>query len=277
MLQFSEKKNANTFKDFCRNLAADLVNRLPAAKNIFGINSVKEYCSALNIPSDDSFKLESMNKQEVFKILSNVDPEKACGIDEIPCRMLKDGTEILAEPISQIVNMSLGSKFPEGCKTAKVRPIFKKGKNTEPKKYRSVSLLPVMSKVIERVVHNQLIQHLEKYKIIFDYQSGFRSKHSLNTYLTHLSNQILKGFEARKSTGMILIDLQKALDTLDHQILLKKLKYIDVSPEIVRWFASYLKNRNLIVSLEKSLSESGVLNCGVPQGSILGPILFYCM
>ena len=277
LLQFSEKKNANTFKDFCRNLAADLVNRLPAAKNIFGINSVKEYCSALNIPSDDSFKLESMNKQEVFKILSNVDPEKACGIDEIPCRMLKDGTEILVEPISQIVNMPLGSKFPGGCKTAKVRPIFKKGKNTEPKKYRSVSLLPVMSKVIERVVHNQLIQHLEKYKIIFDYQSGFRSKHSLNTYLTHLSNQILKGFEARKSTGMILIDLQKALDTLDHQILLKKLKYIGLSPEIVRWLESYLKNRNLIVNLEKSLSESGILNCGVPQGSILGHILFYCM
>ena len=134
-----------------------------------------------------------------------------------------------------------------------------------------------MSKFIERVVHNQLIEHLGKCKIIFDYQSGFRTKHFVNTCLAHLSNQILKGFEARKSTGMILIDLQKVLDTLDHQILLKKLKYIDVSPEIVRWFASYLKNRNLIVSLEKSLSESGVLNCGVPQGSILGPILFYCM
>ena len=74
-----------------------------------------------------------MNREEVFKILSNVDPEKACGIDEMPCGMLKGGAEILAEPISQIVNMSLGLKFPEGCKTAKVTPIFNKGKNTEPK------------------------------------------------------------------------------------------------------------------------------------------------
>ena len=131
-----------------------------------------------------------------------------------------------------------------------------------------------MSKIIKRVVHNQLIKHLEKYEIIFDYQSGFRSKHSVNTCLAHLSNQILKGFEARKSTGMILIDLQKAFDTLDHQILLKKQKYIGFSTETVRWFESYLKIRNLIVSLEKSLSEPGVLNCGVPQGSILGPILF---
>ena len=133
MLLFNEKKNANTFKDFYRNLAVDLVNQLPATKNIFGTNSVKEHYSGvlLNIPSD-SFKIQLTNKEEVFEILSNVDPEKACGIDEIPCGMLKDGVEILAEPVSQIVNMSLGLKLPEGCKTAKVTPIFNKGK-----KYRT--------------------------------------------------------------------------------------------------------------------------------------------
>ena len=132
LLQFNEKKNANTFKDFYSNLAVDLVNRLPGAKNIFDMNSVKEYYSALNVPSG-SFKFQLTNNEEVFKILNNVDPEKTCGQDEISCRMLKDVAEILAEPISQIINMSLGSKFPEGCKRAKVRPIFKKGKNTEPK------------------------------------------------------------------------------------------------------------------------------------------------
>ena len=116
LLQFNEKKNGHSFKDFHRKLAADLVNRPPATGNIFGINSAKEYYSALNIPSD-SFKLQLTNKEEVFKILSNLDLEKACVLDEIPCRMLKDG----AESISQIVNMSLGSKFPEGCKTTKVK------------------------------------------------------------------------------------------------------------------------------------------------------------
>ena len=272
LLQFNEKKNANTFKNFYSNLTAELVNRLPTAKNIFGINSVKEYYSALNIPFD-SFKLQLTNKEVVFKILNNVDPETACGLGEIPCRMLKDGAEILAEPISQNVNISLGSKFPKGCKTAKVRPIFKKGKNAELKSYRPVSFLPVMCKVFERAVHNQLIERLEKYKIIFDYQSGFRSKNSVNTCLAYLSNQISKKFEAIKSTVMLLIDLQKAFNTLYHQILLKKLKYLGFSPKTVRWFESYLKNRNLIVRLEKSLSEPGVLTCGVPQGSILGPIL----
>ena len=104
LLQFNEKKNANTLKDFYSNLAADLVNRLPAGENIFGMNSAKEYYPVLNIPSD-SFKLQLTNKEKVFKILSNVDSEKACGLNEMPCRILKDCTEILAEPTSQIVNI----------------------------------------------------------------------------------------------------------------------------------------------------------------------------
>ena len=95
-------------------------------------------------------------------------------------------------------------------------------------------------------MHSQLIEHLEKYEIIFDYQSGFRSKHSVNTCLVHLSNQILKGFEAKKSIGMILIDLQKAFETLDYGILLKNQKYYGFSPETVGWFESVLKKRNLI-------------------------------
>ena len=101
-------------------------------------------------------------------------------------------------------------------------------------------------------MHNQLIEQLEKNEIIFGYQTGFRSKHSVNICLTHLSSQILNGFEAKKSTGMILIGLQKAFDTLDNQILLKNLKNIDFSTETVRWFESYLKNGILSKALRKA-------------------------
>ena len=119
-------------------------------------------------------------------------------VDEIPWRMLKDDAKILVEPISQIVIMSLGSKISKGCKTAKVKIIFKKGKNIEPQNYRPVLPLPVMSIVNERVLHKPANRTPEKYEIIFDYQSNFKSKNSVNTCLVPLSNQALKGFKARK-------------------------------------------------------------------------------
>ena len=100
------------------------------------------------------------------------------------------------------------------CKAAKVKPVYKKGKDTEPTNYKPVSLMSILIKIIERVVYNQLIEHLEKHDILYKYQSSFRSKHLVNTCLAHLSNQILKGFESGKSTGMILIDLQKAFESV---------------------------------------------------------------
>ena len=106
-----------------------------------------------------------------------MDPNTAYGIDETPGRFLKDRAELLTEPLCEIINLSLSSKFPLMCKTAKVKPLYKKGKNTEPENYRPVSLLPILSKIIERVVYNQLIKHLEKRDILYEYQSGFRSKH----------------------------------------------------------------------------------------------------
>ena len=126
-------KHQKVSKYYENDCSCGLSKLTSSRKNIFCMNFVREYYLALNILSDSSFKLQLTNKKEVFKILINVDPEEACGLDEIPCRKLKDGSEILAEPISQIVNMSLGSKFPEGCKTVKVRSIFKKGKKKNQK------------------------------------------------------------------------------------------------------------------------------------------------
>ena len=227
----------------------------------------------MNIPSN-SFKFRNAKREEICKILINIDPNKAYGIDKIPRRFLKDGAELLKEPLCEIINLSLSSKFPLMCKTAKVRPLYKKGKNAEPENYRPVSLLPVLSRIIERVVYNQLIEHLEKHDVLYEYQSDFQNKHSVNTCIAHLSNKILKGSESGKSTGMILIDLQKAFDTLDHDILLNKMKYLGFTSKTIDWFGSYLKKRSIVVSLDKTLSETGILNCVVPEGLILGPILF---
>ena len=130
------------------------------------------------------------------------------------------------------------------------------------------------SKVFQKVVLDQTEEFFSLNKILYDYQSGFRTNHLANTCLSFLNVKIVKGFDDGLVTGMILIDLQKAFDTINHDILLKKLSIIGFSDHTVKWFQSYLSNRQFMVNLENSFSEVSSISCGMPQGSILGPLLF---
>ena len=123
-------------------------------------------------------------------------------------------------------------------------------------------------------VHDQANEFLSANKILYNYQSGFRTNHSTNLCLSFLTDKILKGFDEGLLTGMILNDLQKAFDTINHEILLKKLVAIDFSDKCMRWFWSYLYERIFFTEIENQLSDFGKVSCGVPQGSILGPLLF---
>ena len=216
-----------------------------------------------------------MTEGYLFNVLKNVEVTKAAGLDQISGKFLKDGVRILAKPISELCNfsMALGS-FSNACKIAKVKPLFKKGSKTDPSNYRPISLLPLLSKVFERVVLDQSEEFLSLNKILYDYQSGFRKNHSTDTCLSFLNEKFLKGFDDDLVTGKILINLQKAFDTINHDILLKKVSIIGFSDHTVKWFQSYISNRKFIVNLENSLSEVSSISCGVPQGSILGPLLF---
>ena len=169
------------------------------------------------------------------------------------------------------------SKFPLDCKIAKLKPLYKKGSKTDPKNYRPVSLLPLVSKVIETFIHNQTEIFLNKNKILYKYQSGFRKSFSTNSCLTLLTDKINKGFESGKYTGLILIDLQKAFDTIDHEILLKKMGCIGFSEKVISWFESYLSGRTFKVNIDKKFSDPGNLTCCIPQGSILDPLSFYML
>ena len=132
----------------------------------------------------------------------------------------------------------------------------------------------MLSKIFERVVLNQTEEFLSLNKVLYDYQSGFRKNHSTDTCLSFLNDKILKGFDDGLLTGMILIDLQKAFGTINHDMLLKKLSIIGFSDHTIKWFQSYLSNRKFTVNLENSFSEVSNISCGVPQGSILGLLLF---
>ena len=155
-----------------------------------------------------------------------------------------------------------------------MKPLFKRGSKTDPKNYRPISLLPLISKIIEKIIHDQTQNFLDKNNVIYRYQSGFRKFYSTDSCLSYLNNKIATGSESGLFTGMILIDLQKAFDTINHDILIQKMTFLGFSEETTNWFKSYLTNRKFIVHINNSFSEPGNLLCGVPQGSILGPLLF---
>ena len=155
-----------------------------------------------------------------------------------------------------------------------MKPLFKKGNQNEPKDYRPISLLPQISKVIEKIVHEQIQKYLDKNKVLYRYQSGFRPYHSTDTRLSYLSDKIVQGFENSIFTGMIILDLQKAFDTIDHEIFLEKMKHLSFADSVILWLQSYLTNRTFFVNIGKDSSSPGQLSCGVPQGSILVPLIF---
>ena len=273
-LIFDPKTNAGIFKDFFTNLAGNLVKNLPKPSNKFGMVSVKSYYDRFNL-FGKKFSFSQITEDIIVNIMIKTNPAKAAGIDGLGGRFLKDGIPILASPLAQLCNLSISlSVFPDKCKIAKLKPLFKKGSTTEPKNYRPISLLPLISKLIEKVIHDQTQNFLFENNILYKYQSGFRKNHSTDSCLSYLNDKILQGFDSGKITGMILIDLQKAFDTIDHKILLDKLVYIGFSKNAIEWFKSYISNRSFIVNVENEYSVPGPLMCGVPQGSILGPLLF---
>ena len=212
-------------KDFCAyfsNLAENLVSKLPNPSNKYGVLSVAQYYNHLRLTK--KFDLLPTEKYYVLKILRDIDTSKAAGIDSLPGKFLKDGADVLTKPVTDICNLSISlNKFPRALKLAKVKTIFKKDRKTNVSNYRPISLLRILSKVIEKVVHEQTTRILNDNSIFYKYQSGFRSKHSTDLFRSFLNDKILKCVDNRMYTGMILIDLQKVFHAINHKILLGKL------------------------------------------------------
>ena len=135
------------------------------------------------------------------------------------------------------------SHFPKDCKVAKLKPLYKKGTKADPKNFRPISLLPIVSKIIEKVIQNQTMNYLTENNILYRHQSGFHKNHSTDTCLAYLTDKILTGFDSGLLTGVILIDLQKAFDTTNHGILLRKMSALRFSDRSINWFQSYLSNK----------------------------------
>ena len=227
------------------------------------------------VSRQSNFHLTHVSEEYVYKELCKLNTQKSTGIDEISAIFLKDGANELKGVLTYIINLSIDTKtVPNEMKFAKVKPLFKKGSRLDVSNYRPVSILPIVSKILERAVYKQVVNYLDKNNILYENQSGFRKAYSTDTCLINLTDQIKLDMSKGLYVGMVLIDLQKAFDTVDHEILCKKLKSMGINS--TEWFQSYLGGRNQVVEANDTLSDAGIVNCGVPQGSILGPLLFLC-
>ena len=220
---------------------------------------------------------EPISENDISKILKGM-PPKSCELDPIPTKLLYDNLETLLPAITSLINMSLCSGIvPSDLKTAVVKPLLKKpslDKNLL-KNYRPVSNLPFLSKVLEKVVLSQLLSHLQSNNLCNPLQSAYRTGHSTETVLLRVVNDILAALDEDKVSVLLLLDLSAAFDTIDHQILLSRLEGdFGITSTALMWFQSYLSQRTQFVSVNGSSSPSVPLRYGVPQGSVLGPLLF---
>ena len=256
-------------------LAGGLQEVLPRATNKFASQSAKNYYAKTSCNISYEFEFSNVSEEDVKKTLISLDTSNAAGLEQIPAKFLRDGAEVLVVPLGNIINLSIKlSTFPQECKIAELKPIFKKGARTDPKSYRPISLLPLVPKIIEKSIHFQIEDFFNKKKLIYMYQSGFRTNHSTDLCLAQLIDFVATGLDKQMYTGTLLVDLQKAFDTLDHGVLLETMKYFGFRASVIKWFESYLSNRKFLVCTDNLFFEAGTLKYGAPQGSILGPLLF---
>ncbi|KAL9956690.1 hypothetical protein ACROYT_G038209 [Oculina patagonica] len=240
----------------------------------FDISKLRNYVSSRKDASN-TFSIPPITESKIIDCLKNISSNKASGIDNISARMLKLAAPIIAPSIAKLTNCSFDtSVFPQRWKTAKVTPLFKGGDTESVNNYRPISVLPVLSKVIERHVHDSLYGYLMDNNLIYSKQSGFRKRHSTETALIGIIDELLFNLDNDRVSGMILIDYCKAFDMVDHSILLQKLQAYGLDDKSINWFRSYLNERLQLVSMGNKESPTACVRHGVPQGSILGPLLF---
>ena len=260
----------NTLTIFFPNVAQRLTAGLPDLTDSYSAFSNKciSFYQKLHI-TPGAQVLNEVDPTFINKELKKLAPCKSVGLDDISPRFLKDGADELTNIITFLVNLSIKSKtVPDSAKQAKVLPLHKKNSKLEVGNYRPVSVLTSISKILEKAVYSQVEDHCRNKKLLFELQSGFRGKYSTDTCLIYLHDLIRSEISNGNVVGLMLLDVQKAFDSVDHHHLCEKIRLVGLDPQ---WFKSYLHNRKQNVFINGFPSGYETIKTGVPQGSILGP------
>ena len=258
---------ANAFNIYFSSIGNDLTKSIPIVEK-----SPVEY---LHNPVCDSFFVYPTTMDEIENEISKLKSGKATGPFSVSVDILKLLKSVLSTPLKILFNTSfLSGTVPSELKLANVIPVFKKGSQTCLSNYRPISLLSIFHKLLERLMYNRLTSFLDKHNVLFDKQFGFRSKHNTDHAILSIVDKIQKAIEERNYSCGIFLDFSKAFDTVNHKILLRKLEHYGIRGVANDWFKSYLTDRQQVVMVNNVTSAKCSLTCGIPQGSVLGPLLF---
>ena len=265
----SKQEISNAMNEYFCSVGKDLASKIEDAPNPM---LTGEY--NLN-PDNRRFNFRPIVVQDIRDAMGKIKTSKSLGSDNISSYFLKLATPYIENALVFMFNTSLEtSQFPDSWKNARITPIFKEGDKTERSNYRPISVLPVISRLFEKLVFNQLYDYLVRNKLIHPGQSGFLKLHSTLTCLLKNTDDWYSGLDTGQMVGTVFIDLKKAFDTVDHDLLCKKLEHYGVQQRELSWFQSYLLNRKQFCRVGGVDSDIGEVEVGVPQGSCLGPLLF---